>query len=158
MLVDIVHFAVLLYLELGLLQTVDVAVDLTQLLRIGSTIVASIGGAGNLPYKLSFYRNLQCEYHVLLDNDEEGRRAGQRAEDEGLLSVRNTTYTVCNGSPNSEIEDCYELSAYKDAIQNEFGVNLSVTELLMLSNAKAPVLTILSVVVILEPSFNVITA
>ena len=101
---------------------------LKKAIQNGTLIVDYIGGAGNLPYKLSFYRNLQCEYHVLLDNDEEGRRAGQRAEDEGLLSVRNTTYTVCNGSPNSEIEDCYELSAYKDAIQNEFGVNLSVTE------------------------------
>lgn len=101
---------------------------LKKAIQNGTLIVDYIGGAGNLPYKLSFYRNLQCEYHVLLDNDEEGRRSGQRAEDEGLLSVRNTTYTICNGSPNSEIEDCYELSAYKDAIQNEFGVNLSVTE------------------------------
>lgn len=97
-------------------------------LQNGSLIVDFIGGAGNLPYKLSFYRNLQCNYHVLLDNDDAGRRAGQEAEAQGLLSVRNTTYTICNGSPNAEIEDCYNKAAYADAVRTEFGVNLNVTE------------------------------
>ena len=97
-------------------------------LQNGSLIVDYIGGAGNLPYKLSFYRNLQCNYHVLLDNDDAGRRAGQEAEAQGLLSVRNTTYTICNGSPNAEIEDCYNKAAYADAVRTEFGVNLNVTE------------------------------
>lgn len=97
-------------------------------LQNGTLIIDYIGGAGNLPYKLSFYRNLQCKYHVLLDNDPAGRQAGQEAENQGLLTVRNTTYTMCNGSPDAEIEDCYEKTAYKDAIQDEFGVNLDVPE------------------------------
>lgn len=97
-------------------------------LQNGTLIIDYIGGAGNLPYKLSFYRNLQCKYHVLLDNDSAGRQAGQEAENQGLLAVRNTTYTMCNGSPDAEIEDCYEKTAYKDAIQDEFGVNLDVPE------------------------------
>lgn len=97
-------------------------------LQNGSLIIDYIGGAGNLPYKLTFYRNLQCRYHVLLDNDDAGRRAGQGAEAQGLLNISNTTYTVCNGSPNAELEDCYQKSAYIDVIRDEFGVDLDVPE------------------------------
>lgn len=94
----------------------------------GTLVVDYIGGAGNLPYKLTFYQNLQCKYHVLLDNDDAGKRAGQSAENQGLLSVRNTTYTICNGFPEAEIEDCYAKDAYASAILEEFGVNLNVHE------------------------------
>ena len=94
----------------------------------GTLVVDYIGGAGNLPYKLTFYQNLQCKYHVLLDNDDAGKRAGQSAENQGLLSVRNTTYTICNGFPEAEIEDCYAKDAYASVILEEFGVNLNVHE------------------------------
>lgn len=97
-------------------------------LQNGSLIIDYIGGAGNLPYKLTLYRNLQCRCHVLLDNDDAGRRAGQRAEDQGLLDVKDTTYTICNGSPDAEMEDCYQKSTYIDIIQDEFGVDLDVSE------------------------------
>ena len=99
-----------------------------QAIQSGTLVIDYIGGSGNLPYKLSFYRNLQCKYHVLLDNDDAGRRAGEDAERQGLLSVRNVTYTICNGSPNAEIEDCYSKNVYKDVILDEFGVNINVTE------------------------------
>ena len=94
----------------------------------GTFIIDDMGGAGNLPYKLSLYRSLQCKYHVLLDNDEAGRRAGQEAETQGLLNIRNTTYTICNGSPNAEFEDCLEKDAYKEAVFDEFGVRFDVSE------------------------------
>lgn len=102
--------------------------SIKKAIQNGTLIIDYMGGAGNLPYKLSFYRNLQCRYHVLLDNDDEGRRAGQNAESQGLLNTRNTTYTMCNGSPNAEIEDCFEKAAYTEAILSEFGVNLDVAE------------------------------
>lgn len=97
-------------------------------LQNGTLIIDYIGGAGNLTYKLSFYRNIQCKYHVLLDNDDAGRQSGQTAEEQGLLNVRTVTYTMCNGSPNAEFEDCLEKSSYKEAIFNEFGVDLDVHE------------------------------
>lgn len=102
--------------------------SIKKAIQNGTLIIDDMGGAGNLPYKLSFYRNLQCKYHALLDNDDAGRRAGQDAETQGLLNTRNTTYTICNGSPNAEFEDCLEKSAYADAVLTEFGVNLNVTE------------------------------
>ena len=99
-----------------------------QAIQNGTLVIDYIGGSGNLPYKLSFYRNLQCKYHVLLDNDDAGRRAGEDAERQGLLNVRNVTYTICNGSPNAEIEDCYSKNIYEDIILDEFGVNVNVAE------------------------------
>ncbi|MTK08121.1 MAG: AAA family ATPase [Hungatella sp.] len=91
-------------------------------------LIDYIGGAGNLSYKLALYRNIQCRYHVLLDNDDAGRRAGQDAEVQGLATTRNITYTLCNGSPNAELEDCYNKNSYQQALIDEFGVNICVSE------------------------------
>lgn len=99
-----------------------------EAIQNGTLIVDYIGGAGNLPYKLTFYQNLQCRYHVLLDNDRAGKKAGEDAETQGLLSIRDVTYTICNGSPEAEIEDCYAKDSYADKIQEEFGVNLNVQQ------------------------------
>lgn len=102
--------------------------SLKKAIQNGTLIIDYMGGAGNLPYKLSLYRNLQCNYHVLLDNDDAGRRAGQDAETQGLLTVRNTTFIMCNGSPNAEFEDCLEKATYVDAVRQEFGVDLNTPE------------------------------
>lgn len=106
----------------------SMSTKIKRAIQNGTFIIDYIGGAGNLPYKLSFYRNLQCKYHVLLDNDDAGRHAGSEAERQGLLDVRNDTYAICNGSPNAEIEDCYNKAVYENAILNEFGVNINVAE------------------------------
>ena len=97
-------------------------------LQNGTLVIDYIGGAGNLPYKLTFYRSIQCNYYVLLDNDDAGRQAYQAATAQGLLSARNTTFTMCNGSPNAELEDCYQSVAYEQAILREFGVNIRAQE------------------------------
>lgn len=106
----------------------EMSESIKKAIQNGTLIIDDMGGAGNLPYKLSFYRNLQCKYHTLLDNDDAGRRAGQDAESQGLLNTRNTTYTMCNGSPNAELEDCFKKTAYAEAIFSEFGVDLNVAE------------------------------
>ena len=106
----------------------SMSTKIKRAIQNGTFIIDYIGGAGNLPYKLSFYRNLKCKYHVLLDNDDAGRHAGSEAERQGLLDVRNVTYAICNGSPNAEIEDCYNKAVYENAILNEFGVNINVAE------------------------------
>lgn len=106
----------------------SMSTKIKRAIQNGTFIIDYIGGAENLPCKLSFYRNLQCKYHVLLDNDDAGRHAGSEAERQGLLDVRNVTYAICNGSPNAEIEDCYNKAVYENAILNEFGVNINVAE------------------------------
>lgn len=96
----------------------NMSTTIKHAIQNGTLIIDYIGGAGNLSYKLSLYRDLQWTYHVLLDNDDAGRHAGEDAERQGLLEIRNVTYTVCNGIPNAEMEDCYSKDIYKDAIVN----------------------------------------
>lgn len=103
------------------------SVHIKKAMQNGNLIIDYLGGAGNLSYKLSWYRNLQCKYHVLLDNDDAGRHAGLEAEEQGLLTIANVTYTVCNGSPNAELEDCYNKQAYQSVVMEKFGVDLSVS-------------------------------
>ncbi len=43
----------------------SMSTKIKRAIQNGTFIIDYIGGAGNLPYKLSFYRNLQCKYHVL---------------------------------------------------------------------------------------------
>lgn len=91
----------------------------------GRLVIDSIGGAGNLSYKLSLYRNLQCQYHVLLDHDEAGEIACQQAKARGLLTCANVTYVTCRGSSASELEDCFNKDIYAPVVYKEFGVTLN---------------------------------
>lgn len=93
-------------------------------IRSNTLIIEAIGGAGNLPYKLSLLSNALCTYHVLLDNDIAGRTAFDQAEADGLLKTNNTTFIICNGMTDSEMEDCYDPDLYLQDIYTEFGVSL----------------------------------
>jgi hypothetical protein len=94
----------------------------------GEFIIDALDGAGNLSHKLSLYIGFQCKCHVLLDNDKSGVEAGEKAEKSGLISLRDITYTVCNGSPEAELEDCYKKEAYSQIITEKFGVNIDRSE------------------------------
>lgn len=93
-------------------------------LKSNLLVIEPIGGAGNLPYKLSLIKNALCVYHVLLDNDDAGKDAFRRAEADGLLSLRNCTFVTCPGMGASEFEDCLDLDVYRESIQQEYGVYL----------------------------------
>ena len=90
-------------------------------------VIEPIGGAGNLSYKLTLLANALCVAHVLLDNDEAGRKAYDKADTEGTLKVADTTFVNCRGMPSSELEDCFDKAAYEAEILHEFGVDLSDT-------------------------------
>jgi predicted ATP-dependent endonuclease of OLD family len=99
--------------------------ELEKHLKNNMLVIEQIGGAGNLAYKLSLLNNSLCVYHTFLDNDKAGRDSFEKAEKENLASVKNNTFVTCNGSPNSELEDCYELEIYRHQIIDEFGVDLN---------------------------------
>lgn len=94
-------------------------------LKSNMLVIEPIGGAGNLPYKLSIMKGALCQCHVLLDNDEAGRSAYQKAEQDDLLSVKDTTMINCNGMNNSEFEDCINSNIYEQELLSEFGVNIN---------------------------------
>ena len=97
---------------------------LSKWLKSNLLVIETIGGAGNLSYKLSLIKNSLCVYHVLLDNDESGRDAFEKAKDEGLVSVKNNTFVNCPGMTNSEFEDCVNANTYKKEVLDKYGVNL----------------------------------
>lgn len=117
----------------------DDVISLRPLLRVLSSklkymidnhmlILEPIGGAGNLSYKLNLLKSSLCVYHTFLDNDDAGRKAFEDCESEGILSIKMNTFINCNGSPNTEFEDCLDPDVYKKAIIDEFGVDLNCRE------------------------------
>ena len=93
-------------------------------LKSNFLIIDKIGGAGNLSYKLSLLKNSLCFYHVLLDNDDAGRKAFEKAKTEDQLKIKDVTLINCRGMVDSEFEDCLNVDIYKDMIQEEYGVLL----------------------------------
>lgn len=90
-------------------------------------VIEPIGGAGNLSYKLTLLGNALCVTHVLLDNDDAGRKAYEKADDEKTLKIADTTFVNCKGMQSSELEDCFDMNAYAKEVLNEFGVDLADT-------------------------------
>lgn len=97
-------------------------------LRNNILIVEPISGAGNLSYKLSLLRNSLCAVHTLLDGDQSGKNAYEKAERDSLISVANCTFITCNGMTEAEFEDCLDLNVYRDVILREQGVDLTSTK------------------------------
>jgi len=89
-------------------------------------IIDTLSGAGKLSYKLSLLKNSLCLYHCLLDNDESGRKAYDDCSEDGLLSLKSTTFITCSGMTNSELEDCINVDIYKDVVKEKYRVHLDI--------------------------------
>lgn len=100
---------------------------LGKALKSNLLVIEPIGGAGNLGYKLSLLKNSLCLTHALLDNDDAGRRAFQKASEEALIDIPSCTMITCKGMVDSEFEDCISVETYKEAIMDSFGVELDST-------------------------------
>ena len=99
---------------------------IAKALKDRAMIIEPIGGAGNLSYKLSLLHGALCTTHTLLDDDDSGRAAYEKAERDSLISVASSTFTVCSGMPQSEFEDVLNVDLYKEEVLEQFGVDLSV--------------------------------
>ncbi len=104
------------------------SIQLASALKNHLLVIDPISGAGNLAYKLSTLESQLCVYHVLLDNDDAAKKAKEKAEAQGLLKVKSLTQTVCNGMQESEFEDCIDVDCYKDALNDELGINITCSE------------------------------
>ena len=85
-----------------------------------------LGGATNLSYKASLYKNNLCQVVGFLDNDEAGRKGVLDAVDKNIIKPTDYCLTSCPGMKNSEIEDLLNLSSYRDLILSNYGVDLKV--------------------------------
>ena len=58
----------------------------------------------------------------------DGRQAYKKAEKDGLVTIKNITFTTCNGAAETEFEDCLRLDLYRCDLFDECGVDLSCSE------------------------------
>lgn len=87
-------------------------------------VIQPLTGATRLPYTLNMLNNALCVYHVLLDHDHSGKNALNTVSEEGLISDKNYTMTICPKYTESEFEDCIDPNIYIDEIFKETGVML----------------------------------
>lgn len=96
---------------------------LSAALSNGGLGIESLQGGSNLSYKLSHIREALCLSHSYMDDDDCGRKAIQKAQDDGLLSIADVTMTVCQGMKESEFEDLYEEAIYSEMLKQKYGVS-----------------------------------
>lgn len=98
---------------------------LKEALNKNTLVIQALAGASNLNYELSRLRAFVCKYFVYLDNDIEGVNAGEKAIEKGLITEADIKYTICNGNPQAEFEDCLKREFYVEKIKNSFSVDLA---------------------------------
>lgn len=97
-------------------------------LRNNRLVIKTLAGAGNLCHDINDLRNSLCQYVVLLDNDSAGQEAAEKAIKKGVLRPSEVKFTICNGCPEAEFEDCLNPKLYSDLIKTEFSVDLNCNE------------------------------
>jgi len=97
--------------------------ELNSAITQGTLAIDSLLGGSNLSYKLCQARDAVCVTHSFLDHDKCGIEAARAAELDGLITPADTTFTVCNGMKESEIEDIYDENLYANLLQHKYGVS-----------------------------------
>lgn len=103
----------------------DYSPTLANAIESGKLAFETLAGGSNLSYVIGLLRDaLLCSFHCFLDNDDCGRDSYKRANLDGLVEVADVNFSIVSGMDDSEIEDLYDLSFYKELIQNQFNVSL----------------------------------
>jgi predicted ATP-dependent endonuclease of OLD family len=89
-------------------------------------IIDHLGGATNIGYKTSLYKNNLCNVVAYLDNDEAGRKGVKDAETKGILKPNEYILSFCRGMQNSELEDLIDLNSYRQLIIDDYAVDLNI--------------------------------
>jgi hypothetical protein len=88
-------------------------------------VVEPIGGANKLSYHLRLLKSQLCITHTLLDNDDAGKQAFNDAEKNQLITPKTCTFISCLGMVQSEFEDIIKPEIYRDALKQEFGIDVA---------------------------------
>ena len=91
-------------------------------------VIKSLGGASNLAHDVLDLKNSMCKFFILMDNDKAGNDALKIAKSKSLITEADYKLTICNGSPESEIEDCIKKEVYEEVLLREFNINLDCKE------------------------------
>ncbi|MBR6778714.1 MAG: AAA family ATPase [Clostridia bacterium] len=101
---------------------------IARALKNNTLIIQPLHGVSNLSHLLFDLKRSLCKYVALLDNDKAGKDAFDKASKEGLISPSEVKFTICNGIPEAEFEDCIKTSSYENLLFNKFGVQLNCKE------------------------------
>lgn len=85
--------------------------------------IESLTGGSNLSYKLSQIREAMCLTHTLVDDDDCGQKAVNKALQEGVLIIADVTKTTCLGRIEAEFEDLLDEAVYSGLLQARYGVS-----------------------------------
>jgi predicted ATPase len=88
--------------------------------------VIPMDGATNLAHQCRLARAMVFRFHAFLDNDDSGRQGFEAAEKAGLISGKEVSFANVLGKKNSEIEDLYDASVYRDIVLERFGVDFNL--------------------------------
>lgn len=97
---------------------------LRSALADGRLAFEAIGGASKLSYSLTLLQTVMCNYYVLLDDDQEGRKAATEAKTASLITDANVSVTTCRGKPESEFEDLLNENVYADYFKKTYSVDV----------------------------------
>jgi len=95
-------------------------------LKTNNLVIHVMGGAGNLGHDITDLKNSLCKYVILLDNDSAGIESEKKAIEAGLIKENEAKFTICNGSPESEFEDCLNPALYKQKIKDNYNVDIDM--------------------------------
>jgi len=84
----------------------------------------TLGGAGNLSYKLTTLRATMAQAYCFLDADAAAVRSLEEACKGGVLYPADYCQATVVGMKEAELEDLYEPSVYFDAVKDRFDVSL----------------------------------
>ncbi len=102
------------------------SVKIKSALENATLIIDHLGGASNICYKATQYKSNLCNVVAYLDDDESGKKAINDARSKNILKDSEYVLSSCLGRQTSEIEDLILISAYKQVIIEDYGVNLEV--------------------------------
>ena len=97
-------------------------------------IIKPLGGASNLSHDIYDLKTSMCNVFVLLDNDDAGNIALNKAKSNALITEADYILTICKGMRQSEIEDCIRKEVYEDTLREDFNINLNCKEFRNSSN------------------------
>lgn len=91
-------------------------------------VVDNMGGGAKASYQAGTYKKPLVEVHLIVDSDDSGRSSAKDVISKKILENSEVTIITCPGMRQSEIEDIFDLKAYKDIIFNRYNVHLDKPE------------------------------
>ena len=88
-------------------------------------MILSVDSASKIDYSASKFKRESCICLTFVDNDSSGIAAAEKVLEEKIIDPLNVFTCNCNGMKESEIEDIINPEIYKEAVLEEYGIDLN---------------------------------